>query len=145
MQGAGVGVSGGVRAAYNQVRTASQLNHSDTNTPQSSTMGKIKQGAIGGFKYAGAVTLGAGAGTTSGFIKGASGHSTFGAGDKGGRMSGKLFTWGTSKQENSHTTTPNPNIMEGTIAKANEAHNSGKPNESSSNSNYISGVPKSEL
>lgn len=144
MQGAGVGVSGGVRAAYNQVRTASQLNHGDTNTPQS-TMGKIKQGAIGGFKYAGAVTLGAGAGTTSGFIKGASGHSTFGAGDKGGRMSGKLFTWGTSKQTNNHTNTPNPNIMEGTIAKANEAHNRAKPQESSMDANYISGVPKSEL
>ena len=142
MQGAGVGVSSGVREAYNQVKTASQLNHSDINTPQS-TMGKIKQGAIGGFKYAGAVTLGAGAGATSGFIKGASGHSTFGAGDKSGRMSGKLFTWKTSKHINRNT--PNPNIMEGTIAKANEVYSSTKPQESSLDSNYISGVPKSEL
>ena len=144
MQGAGVGAVGGARSALHQVQAASQAGGVDT-TGSKNTANKLKQGALGFFKYGGAMTLGTTSGATSGFIKGASGNSTFGAGDKGGRMSGKLFTWRTSKHVNSNTNTPNPNIMKGTIAKANEAHNSAKPQESSLDSNYISGVPKSEL
>lgn len=142
MQGTGIGSVGGVRAAYNQMQTASQLSNSNNSSSQS-TMGKIKQGAFGAFKYTGAMALGATTGSTSGFIKGASGNSTFGAGDKSGRISGKIFTLGASKQDlNNPSSNSNSNIMEGTIAKA---HKAAQTNNSSSDSSYISGVPKSQL
>lgn len=144
MQGVGIGAVGGIRSALHQVKVATQVQDAANSNPKTNVE-KIMQGAVGTFKYAGAMTLGASAGATSGLVKGASGNSTVGAGDKVGRMSGKLFAGQVSQPSNNEKKGLDTDTLEGTIRKAREADNSTNTTASSSDSNYISGVPKSQL